>query len=344
MKPLLFFLALLMTANVYAQNFCLRLSEVSNDGSTYVVRIEIQGDVAFDLGSSNLQWSYNSNALSNPELASSPLAPPFYQIPTVTTQGGGEVSFNIELGFVGFGTTVSAMPAWTEMGTVSFTITDPGNVGFMEWSYNGGTTQTVVFLDDEATQIFAADPTCLIGTSSPVPVELLSFAANQRDQMVKLDWETAGEIDNEGFEVLRSKDAEEWEKIAWIPGQGQSQLRQAYQAWDEKPWQGSNYYRLKQVDINGAVSYSPIRTIYFQDGNALILFPNPADKETVIQHPAEEELADVIIYDQMGQEIRRFKPRSNVLEVGDLSGGVYFVEIWMTNERRYYQKLLIQKR
>ncbi len=343
MKPLLSFLALFLSVGLAAQTFCLRLSEVSNNGSNYVVRIEIQGAQSFNLGSSNLQWSFNSGAVQDPVLLSSPLAPPLYQVPTVTTQGGTEASFNIELGFPGFGTSIAAFPAWTELGTVAFAITDPGNIGLMEWSYNGGTTQTVVFLDDEATQIFATTLNCLQGTGGALPVELLDFQVHKSERAVDLRWSTAVEVDNEGFAVLRSKDAQEWERIDWIAGMGQSQVQQAYQSRDEKPYQGSNYYRLEQVDFDGRVAHSPIRSVHFEQGDELRLSPNPAEYETFIQHPANEELAEIVIYDQMGQEIRRFVPNNPLLAVGDLANGVYFVEIWMKGERRYYQKLLIQR-
>lgn len=161
---LLFAVFLLGIISTQAQTtFGLKISEVSNDGTDYVISLSIQmvGDnpSVMNLGSSAFQFSFPSAALSNPVLVSTTLSNPIpYYLPTVTSPLSGECSFNVELANSGFGLEVVEAPGWTEVGLVSFTIDDANALIPLSWSYNGGTTQTVVYLDDEATQIFATSP------------------------------------------------------------------------------------------------------------------------------------------------------------------------------------------
>lgn len=139
--------------------FDMQITEISNDGVNYVVKIEMQmnGDNVQDLklGSSSFQFKFPNEALSSPVLQSTTLPSSFpYFEPTVTTPRINECSFNVELSTPGTGVAIAQAPAWTTLGEISFTIENPSLITPMIWSYNGGTTETVVFIDDEETQIF----------------------------------------------------------------------------------------------------------------------------------------------------------------------------------------------
>lgn len=143
--------------------FGLKLAEISNDGTNYVVSISLQmnGDDAtvFKLGSSSLQFSFPDDALSNPVLESTSLAAPFpYYEPTITTPLTDQCSFNVELAVPEFGVDITEGPLWLEIGQISFTIDDASALNDLAWTYTGGTTGTVIFLDNESTQIFASTP------------------------------------------------------------------------------------------------------------------------------------------------------------------------------------------
>ncbi len=150
-------------AFIHAQaTFSLKLTEVSNDGVNYVVSIAMQMNdnttEQLKLGSSSLQFSFPEEALSAPVLHSSILESSLvYLNPTVTTPKRGQCSFNIELAVPNTGIEIAQSPSWTNLGEISFTIENPYQISPLTWSYNGGTTQTVVFLDDEATQIYWGD-------------------------------------------------------------------------------------------------------------------------------------------------------------------------------------------
>jgi len=125
--------------NLQSQSsFCLQISEVSNDGESLVVSLDMQGDGELALGSSNLQFSYSQSNLGDPSLISTPLAPPIYFAPTLTTPNPGEASLNIELAFPGTGLDVSSATDYTSVAQISFPIIGPV-VGEIAWTYNGGT-------------------------------------------------------------------------------------------------------------------------------------------------------------------------------------------------------------
>lgn len=94
-----------------------------------------------------------------------------------------------------------------------------------------------------------------------LPVELIAFTATLNQGIVLLNWETASETENDGFWVQRSQDGLNWENIGWVDGALNSSEHVLYSFEDRNPLLGNGYYRLKQVDMNGAHEYSPIRMV-----------------------------------------------------------------------------------
>ncbi len=112
-----------------------------------------------------------------------------------------------------------------------------------------------------------------------VPVELLDFKATATAQkQVTLEWQTASEQNNRGFEVYRSKDAKLWEKLGFVAGAGTSLEPNSYNYVDDFPLSKLNYYRLKQIDEGGKYEFSSIVYVALngQVQNQLKVFPNPA--------------------------------------------------------------------
>lgn len=91
-----------------------------------------------------------------------------------------------------------------------------------------------------------------------LPIELIEFDAEYSEDQTELYWKTATEINNDYFTVERSKDGEQWNKIEYVEGAGNSNEELQYEIKDENPHAGLNYYRLKQTDYDGKYSYSDI--------------------------------------------------------------------------------------
>ncbi|KXX68492.1 T9SS type A sorting domain-containing protein [Flammeovirga sp. SJP92] len=89
---------------------------------------------------------------------------------------------------------------------------------------------------------------------SDLPVELTYFQASSKEESVFLEWETATEVNASHFDVERSSDRKNWDKLGTLQASGNSQTSTTYQFEDEVPL-SSAYYRLKQVDFDGSYTY-----------------------------------------------------------------------------------------
>jgi hypothetical protein len=111
------------------------------------------------------------------------------------------------------------------------------------------------------------------GGPGVLPVELIRFAATATQNRVTLLWATASEKDNDHFIVERSQNSKEFEEIATIKGQGHSAVRTNYSFADNNPIVGISYYRLKQVDFDGTVSYSAIVSVKVKALHKAVAYP-----------------------------------------------------------------------
>ena len=162
-------------------------------------------------------------------------------------------------------------------------------------------------------------------SNSILPIELILFQGEDSNSGNLLEWTTATEQNNAGFELQRSMNAVEFEKICFIPGSGNSNQPQEYRFLDINPLPGVNYYRLKQTDFNGQFSYSDIIYILRGDGPAVAVYPNPVQETLYIQN----SLGEGLLYNALGQTVKRFFITSTdyILDLSDLRGGTYWLEV-----------------
>ncbi|MEM6297683.1 MAG: FG-GAP-like repeat-containing protein [Bacteroidota bacterium] len=145
-----------------------------------------------------------------------------------------------------------------------------------------------------------------------LPVRLVNFGAFPEDEIVKIHWITAGEEGNSHFIVERSADGEEFEPITRVEGNGTTKETQTYTSTDPDPYLGHSYYRLKQVDFNGAVSYSKVVHVYFE--------PEKTTNEfTVLGNPVLEGNPIRAMYFASGRG-------ESTLTLHDMMGRVHFTE------------------
>ena len=125
----------------------------------------------------------------------------------------------------------------------------------------------------------------LISVEGELPVELISFTGSITENSVILNWETATETNNYGFEIQRSIAENEsiWSTIGFVPGGGNSHANKQYQFVDRNPISGViSVYRLKQVNYNGTFEYSNVVEVELTPANFQLAqnYPNPFNPST----------------------------------------------------------------
>ncbi len=165
--------------------------------------------------------------------------------------------------------------------------------------------------------------------SSPVvPVELTSFTAAADNNNVNLNWSTATETNNSGFEVERASSRldgtmprqDTWVKIGFIKGSGSSTESQSYSFVDKNLTPGNYTYRLKQIDFNGTFSYSKEVEVELNTPKTFALdqnYPNPFNPSTTIQFSIPKSgVYKIKVYDILGKEVE-------TLFNGNIAPGIY---------------------
>lgn len=160
-----------------------------------------------------------------------------------------------------------------------------------------------------------------------LPIILSDFRAEQDDDGVLLTWETAAEIHSDYFEVQKSIDGFTFHTISMVEASHYSSSTLNYSSKDREPAVGSNFYRLKQVDLDGAYSYSDVRKVDVGRGQTdLTVYPNPSSGQITIRL-SRPGTVHGRIYNASGVEIRRIILGSgkSVLNLQDLNSGMYYI-------------------
>lgn len=172
---------------------------------------------------------------------------------------------------------------------------------------------------------------------SVFPVEFSAFHAVQEGSVVNLDWSTASELNNDRFEVERSTEGNNFTVLASVNGKGTTDRFNSYQAQDTRPQVGLNYYRIRQVDIDGGVSYSSTLAINIQPFTRITVYPNPSlNKQVQLKLDGFEvdERLTVRVFSPLGQLLQQ---ESNTigksgkldkrLDLTHLAAGMYTISV-----------------
>jgi hypothetical protein len=232
----------------------------------------------------------NSWSFYGPTSCSNYFNGPFFSptaVPDTISGESGFVTCNPDPVFMGNVNYCSDDAGFT--GSSTLTITGPN--GFSE-TINSGAIGTTVIADtgtytitpnlssSPAQCLSCARSICVNVTSSDLincsilPIELVSFSGQELMNKIRLDWITQTETNNDHFIVEKSFDAINFNSIGNVDGVGTSSIQRKYVFYDNSFPMNSAYYRLRQVDFNGAETLS--RTIYLNASKgSIVLFPNP---------------------------------------------------------------------
>lgn len=171
--------------------------------------------------------------------------------------------------------------------------------------------------------------------TSPLPIELISFEARTLGDVVRLDWSTASETNNDFFTLERSEDGVNWGIFSTVDGNGNSNQVLTYSSVDEAPMNGISYYRLKQTDFDGQFSYSDTRMVDVSSiPENLYASPNPSKGIFTINRKVTN-LQNIRLYNGQGKAMvgHEVYIGSQVkLDLSSLPTGVYFLNISTSEE------------
>ncbi|HEY7750764.1 MAG TPA: T9SS type A sorting domain-containing protein, partial [Ignavibacteriaceae bacterium] len=172
----------------------------------------------------------------------------------------------------------------------------------------------------------------------PFPVELSSFTAKLVNDKVKLEWITETEVNNYGFDVERKVNQDEWQRIGFVEGHGNSNSQKIYNFIDDRLIGGSKFnYRLKQIDTDGQFEYSDVIEIENIPMNFALFqnYPNPFNPSTKISFsiPIQERVT-IRVFDVLGRQVEELMNDvkspgyySIIFNAADLPSATYFYEI-----------------
>ena len=189
-------------------------------------------------------------------------------------------------------------------------------------------------------------------STTPLPVELLSFDVSAEDEVVVAEWTTASEINNDFFTLERSSDGSYWEAVDSVKGHGNSSTIQSYESIDITPVNGRSYYRLKQADFDGSLTYSRVRSVVVTLENTDVsFFPNPNTGRTFFMRSPEplESSSTIEIHDSFSNKSYFVKPRKSrklpntyVIEPSEkLTPGLYYITLGF-GESREIKKIIVR--
>lgn len=187
-----------------------------------------------------------------------------------------------------------------------------------------------------------------------LPVELTSFTANVKRGYIELNWQTATEANNYGFNIERIQyDDNKWGKIIFIQGHGNSNSPKYY-TFIDKPLGGNEFkYRLKQIDFDGQVEYSPEIEVSLNvpaDFSVQQNFPNPFNPTTKIEYsiPSNDNV-QIKVFNVLGMEVatllnehRQAGKQSVEFNASNLSSGIYFYKIVSGNYSDIKKMILLR--
>lgn len=329
-----------------------------DEGGQFCVDFYMSYDQVAKIGSCNLYFTFDKTNLSNPSVTAvtSPgtneifIGPPFYDAPEIKITGeiagDGVASINIVLNATNFGETITTTD--TKLGTVCFDALDLGAPIKLDW-ITSSTFRSVIFLDDQLTQLTNPGTITNWNGGAAFPVEWLDFTAEQTGADAVLDWTTASEINNNEFQIERSVDGQTFQLIGTREGKGNTTGISQYNYVDRGAGAlgfRSLYYRLRQVDYDGSFEYSNTVELGITTDRSLSIvgYPNPFNNELTVRFSSivKQDL-QIEVISALGQSVYA-KTTKDVegdlkLDVSNWAEGVYYLSIVGGTNREVYKIL-----
>jgi hypothetical protein len=178
-----------------------------------------------------------------------------------------------------------------------------------------------------------------VGTSTPVPIGLLSFSAQRTGRVNKITWSTSQEINTSHFVIERSNDGQRYSSIGKISAAGNSSTTRNYSFIDNTPERGINYYRLRIVDVDNHEKMSTVKNVRNEGTADVAVYPNPVRDYMQVNITSDKaDKATIVITDINGKSVNiqstRIVEGINyvTLNTYNLSKGLYVIKIQLNED------------
>ena len=195
--------------------------------------------------------------------------------------------------------------------------------------------------------ITSFSPFGIFTSETLLPVELFHFDASYSNGVVKLDWATMSETNNDYFTLESSRDGMNFFKLAKIDGAGSSVKKNHYHFEDDRFLEGQEYYRLIQTDFDGTTTYSHIASAYVPVRNITAPFPNPTASFVNIPVSFDsDEVSTISIQDLdvnaiISEKVSRGDDKPFVLDISELAPDVYIIKVQSSLDTKIYKVVKI---
>lgn len=179
-------------------------------------------------------------------------------------------------------------------------------------------------------------------SDEPLPVELVDWQVQAEGEDAVLTWQTASEQNNAGFAVEHQgpdTEREGWVETGFVDGQGTTQTRTNYRYVEENLATGTHRFRLRQIDVDGSVTYTDplsVRRGMRESVHLTAPAPNPIQAQGRFSFAVrDEEAVRIVMYDVLGRRVRTLyqgtpppgERQIVELDVEDLAAGTYFIRL-----------------
>ena len=194
--------------------------------------------------------------------------------------------------------------------------------------------------------------------TSALPVELTTFSAAVVNKTVQLNWETATEVNNYGFEIERNHSSKvgnvNWENIGFVEGHGNSNSPKSYYFIDKGVSKRQYAYRLKQIDSDGKFEYSKEIAVTIENTPTSFElsqnYPNPFNPSTSIRYSIiSKQFVQLKVFDELGNEVKTLVNEEKnvgtyevVWNADILPSGIYYYRL-LTDNFNDTKKMLLLK-
>jgi len=163
----------------------------------------------------------------------------------------------------------------------------------------------------------------IVANNMTLPAELTSFEIKNEKNTAVLEWETATEINNDGWNIQRSTNGFSWNTIGFVEGKVDSHEPRSYKYQDDYDRGGLVFYRLEQVDLDGTTTYSEVRKMVYSAAD-LYVYPTQADDRVTIGGLEEDTNYSIATAD--GTIVRESTTAPNErIDVSELANGLHFL-------------------